>query len=283
VAHGNFFDSDPHDFQGRLIAGLTTCCGWILIGLFIQRISQWQRKTDPQGVQRISFHSALMIGVFTGFISTMRSDIAYWWFWQPNAEGPIVGLTYAISEGVMYGILSVFLSVVLDKHDGTVSPTEMLHWSVLSLLQGLFGPHHFRAVWRLTLLMICLESAIFVFSVGRYVNFNMMTQPVGLLYGLVNGGTAGSIFGVNYWLFLGLSRGISSHPLEQPQRLLPNQGVRQSLKNSIRIGLITMCLNSGLSTLSVFLQRQMNAGAATNGSYLLFVGINAAIASFLLS
>jgi hypothetical protein len=47
-----------------------------------------------------------------------------------------------------------------------------------------------------------------------------------------------SVFGLLYWLLLGLFRGVTSTTIDDQLRVVPNQGIRRSALNALRYGLV---------------------------------------------
>jgi len=84
---------------------------------------------------------------------------------------------------------------------------------------------------------------------------------VGLIYGL--------IVGLSFWLLLGLFQGVSSETIGDQHRVVPNQGIRRSARNSIILGLISTAI-AGLS-----------AGLAYGLSYGLLGGLASGLITWL--
>jgi len=78
----------------------------------------------------------------------------------------------------------------------------------------------------------------------------------------LNGGLSGALsFGLSggllYWILLGLFQGIESSRIEDQARHLPNQGIRHSLYNSIRLALLSSALIRVTGILSDWLRGQL--------------------------
>ncbi len=76
---------------------------------------------------------------------------------------------------------------------------------------------------------------------------------LGLSEGLGYGLSEALIFGLLYWILLGLLQGVSSEQIEDHARLLPNQGIRRSLHNSVLLALISIGIIGVIGELSVVL------------------------------
>ncbi len=64
----------------------------------------------------------------------------------------------------------------------------------------------------------------------------------GLTFGLIVGLSFGLSIGLSVWLLLGLFQGVSSETIEDRHRVVPNQGIRRSARNSLVLGLISTAI-----------------------------------------
>jgi MFS family permease len=96
---------------------------------------------------------------------------------------------------------------------------------------------------------------------------------VGILIGLIFGLAAGLSTGLSFWLLLGLFQGVSRETIEDQYRIIPNQGIRHSARNSLILGLISTGI-AGLATgLAYGLAYGLIDGLSTGLSYGLSVGL----------
>src|SRR5205823_12533235 len=72
----------------------------------------------------------------------------------------------------------------------------------------------------------------------------------GLHHGLDQGLRYGLRIGLSYWILLGLFQGVSRERIEDRFRLVPNQGIRRSLRNSVLMGMISAGVVGGVDILS---------------------------------
>ncbi len=78
----------------------------------------------------------------------------------------------------------------------------------------------------------------------------------GLIDGLISGLSNGLLVGLSLWLLLGFFQGVSSETIEDQRRVVPNQGIRRSARNSLVFGLIS----TGIVLLSFVLSTGLVVG-----------------------
>jgi hypothetical protein len=137
-----------------------------------------------------------------------------------------------LNFGLRFGIISVLVSLILSAQAEAIALTERLHWTRRSLMRSLLTPKHVREVLLVT---------------------GGLGLGLGLSEGLGYGLSEALIFGLLYWILLGLLQGVSSEQIEDHARLLPNQGIRRSLLNSVLLALISIGIIGVIGELSVVL------------------------------
>ena len=63
--------------------------------------------------------------------------------------------------------------------------------------------------------------------------------------------------GLTYWLLLALFQGVSSHTLHEHSRIVPNQGIWNSLRNSVILVSLSMLVSGFAYVLSVLLRWEL--------------------------
>ena len=141
------------------------------------------------------------------------------------SAGLIVGLIFGLTSGLSAGLSCGLLSVLLIGKPVGISLADELVWSWRSLGRSLLAKKHLKTTLRLMVL------------VG--LSFGLI---VGLSDGLTFGLIVGLSFGLSVWLLLGLFQGVSSETIEDRHRVVPNQGIRRSARNSLVLGLISTAI-----------------------------------------
>src|SRR5260370_22874734 len=101
----------------------------------------------------------------------------------------------------------------------------------------------------------------------------------GLRDGLRDGVGAGLGVGLSFWFLLGLFQGVSSETIEDHHRVVPNQGIRRSARNSLVFGLISTAIVWSICGLSVGLSSGLSVGLSSG----LSVGLSAGLLAGLLN
>ncbi len=185
------------------------------------------------------------------------------------AVGPSDGLSFGLKFGLGVGLIGGLLSVIFAGWNGTILPTEVIRWSWGSLWRNLSNMKHLRNGLLLGGLFGLAIGLVKGFSIGvssglsavvtngvsaifepDYLNLilqDMWKFVVGEELGL------GPSIALSYWFLLGLLQGVSSDTLDEKHRLIPNQGIRDSASNSLRIGVIGTLVTCLAYLLSNFL------------------------------
>jgi hypothetical protein len=138
--------------------------------------------------------------------------------------GPKFGDEYALINGLFIAAFEI----VLGRFERTIHPAEKLVWSWKSVRDH-----------AMTSLLIGLGIGILGGVFDAYPYFQHLKVFLDTLY---------------YWLSLGVAlgliimvmRGFSSNELDTDQVIKPNQGIRNSLSNSLRLGLSSGALLGGV-------------------------------------
>jgi Cdc6-like AAA superfamily ATPase len=156
-----------------------------------------------------------------------------------------ITLLIALVGGIVYGLVGVLVGFLVPSGEIQVMPNEYLRWSWKNAWQRLSN----------------LKILIYGLSIG--LSFGAIDA---LGYGVIYSGTLGLRLGIGYflfyglscWLLMGLFGGWSNNLLDVKNLTRPNQGIWNSARNSLKIGLASIFVSG-----SIF-------GAVT---YLLFVYI----------
>jgi hypothetical protein len=152
----------------------------------------------------------------------------------------LVGREVGKSAGLRFGrrATGLFGGLVFGLFGGLI--VGWIGNSVFGLMAGLalglFGGLYYGLITYSTKLISCVESVHWSWSRYReYLTFRLGEQIVGLIVGLVFGLVSGLVFGLVSGLVSGLLRGLVQGEIETTT--VPNQGIRRSAFNGIRIGL----------------------------------------------
>ncbi len=245
------FDWFNWSLQGRLIAGFTTACCCGVSALIIQGIVQVRGRNRLRGrllllksLQKTYWY-AVSIGMLMSLVFIIRSDWAYWWYYGHAQSGTIFGLGYALTEGMNDGIIGMLLGLIFLQYDGTIYPAETIAWSMNGLRQSLFAGNHLRNTLLISLLTFVVRGSGSAILSGQ------------ILTGMSDGIGVGLSFGISYWFLLGLWNGVAQKTLDDHRRIRPNQGIRQSARNGLFIGGITVAIFLLLSNLSPIISNEI--------------------------
>jgi hypothetical protein len=118
--------------------------------------------------------------------------------------------------------------VLLTGKSQGVFPTDELAWSWRSLGQSLLAKRHTSTTLWVILLIV--------------LSYGLLWLVDASIIGLVVGLALGLSFGLSFWLLLGLFQGVSSETMCDEHRVVPNQGIRRSVHNSLTLGLISTAI-----------------------------------------
>jgi hypothetical protein len=151
--------------------------------------------------------------------------------------GSVFGLTYSFVDGVTAGLIfGVIFGLILGFYSDIIKPVETLKWSWKPAIKSLI-------VW----LLVGLVSG----SAGGLL-YSFIIQSLFLPW-VILGSADGFIGGI----LLGLGGGLDG--LEIESKVLPNQGIRRSVKNSIVFVLVGCCIGILVSSFVKLFGQQSEA------------------------
>ncbi len=212
------------------------------------RWSQLRRKSALHGWRALLAATILGGGIGLSYGVSMGAS-----------HGVSQGLYYGLSYGLSYGVLGLLTSLILGMQVGDIHLAERLRWTRESLLRSLFISKHLRS----TLGRISIILVLFGLSQGIGQGLNLgLAQGLnwGSNWGLSQGLSWGVSWGLGCWLLLGLSQGISGKNVEDKQRWRFNQGIRDSLRNTVVMSVIGAVVIGGVSVLSWGLSNELSYG-----------------------
>jgi hypothetical protein len=157
----------------------------------------------------------LLIGVLIGGLELGLIGLLVGWLGHLNAEYP------PWPWRPFWRVL--LLGGWSGRKDWEIRPVERLAWS-------------WRSFWRMLILNVLIGWLILELFFGL-LGLLIPTYVGGPLVGLVIGAIFGLIFGLFIGLIVGLRGGLLKAQIEEHMRLRPNQGIRNSGWNALRIGL----------------------------------------------
>jgi serine/threonine protein kinase len=199
---------------------------------------KWQYLMKSTGI-RNGILVGLLLGLSVGLSGGLIDAGILGW-----RIGLLTGLSTGLLTGLSTGLSSGLLSVLLTGKSVGISPTDELVWSWRSLVRSLLTKKHINAT-------LCVIALI---GVSASLGFGLSTGlsrglRIGLSTGLSGGLLAGLLAGLCFWLIFGLFQGVSSETVGDQHRVVPNQGIRRSARNSLMLGLVcagTVWLSVGL-------------------------------------
>ena len=181
-------------------------------------------------------------GLLVGF----GSGVLAWLLSAPHL-GQIMGLDIGLVEWLDGGIFSGLLFELIEGTETEIKPVEVVHWSWRGARRGLG-----RGLLVGLLLAGLLYGPFIALLFGLFYE-SYYGLIVGLISGLIVGLLYGLPFGLLVMLAFGLFSGLSSGILDEHKRLTPNQGIWDSARNSVRVGLVSGLIAGLLFGLSFFL------------------------------
>jgi MFS family permease len=203
----------------------------------IERMQPTLLETQVQKRQ-YTINTILISGLILGLIVWLIVGLFF---------GLIVGLFYGLIVGLIYG-LTLGLIYGLSEESNTIETVESLKWSWKEAKSGLI-------VW---LIVGLIGGLIFGLIFGLFYGLivGLIFGPivwliVWLIFGLIGVLIAGLIYGLSVGLTFGLTFGLIAMPImtiilsglsydEVKERTVPNQGIRQSIRNAAIVFLATV-------------------------------------------
>ncbi len=185
----------------------------------------------------------LICGLVFGLLFWLVSGLFFWLL--PGQPGRYEGQTFELalvdgmSVGILAGVISGLLGALLVGKNMLVQPADRLVWSWNGLRRSLLMEVHIRSTLGIILSLWLLDVLSYAFSYGSY----------GLSYEFVYSLANELPIGLAYWFLVGIFQGVARETIEDQQRTVPNQGIRQSGINGLIFGLISM-LTVGFSIIT---------------------------------
>jgi len=186
---------------------------------------------------RVGAFIGLGAGLITGLIAGLFGWLSFGVF-----GGLITGLSAGLSFGLGFGLSAGLLSGLLTGKPAGISLNDELNWSWRSLGRSLFAKRHIYTalcVMALIVLLTGLNEALRNKLIIGLSNGLIIGLSNGLIDGLIVGLSNGLLVGLSLWLLLGFFQGVASETIEDQRRVVPNQGIRSSARNSLVFGLIS--------------------------------------------
>jgi transcriptional regulator with XRE-family HTH domain/DNA polymerase III delta prime subunit len=256
--------------------------------------SQRSRKPKWQHLLKsASVRNGILVGLISallfGLSSALSFGLSFGLSSAPSVElssalsfGLSFGLVYGLISGLSSGLIGGFLSMLLIGKPVGITLTDELVWSWRSLRRSLLAKKHRNTTLPL---MVLIWLSIGLSSAPSFV---LNSAPsVGLIFKL----SSGLSFGLSVWLLLGLFQGVSSETIGDQHRVVPNQGIRRSTRNSLVLGLISTGIVGLIATLSYALSVELSSALSSALSstlssalsYGLIIGLSAGLLAGLLN
>jgi transcriptional regulator with XRE-family HTH domain len=207
----------------------------------------------------------LPFGLFFGLLSGFTfSEIFYDNFWQAQVS-QIFSLFFWIIVGLIIGQMAgVVFAFLLERHatSDKINTVETIKWSWQVMQKKFFAG--FR-----TGIMIGAVFAFVIICLGLLAN----DAGGGVLFGLM----AFLIFGLSLGLIFGFLTGFENYELVLQDRIQPNQGIRQSRNNAIKVGVTSSLIGVPIGILilvfTIIIIIILNGGIRTRGEMALLAFI----------
>jgi hypothetical protein len=211
-------------------------------------------------------------GSWTRLVARLRTGILF---------GLSYGLSVTLSVGLQYGLSGGLLSLLLIGKPVGITLTDELVWSRRSLGRSLFAKRHLATLRVMVIIgLIVGLSAVLSTDVNFGLHYRLSAGLIKWLSdGLRLGLSTGLTFGLSFWLLFGLFQGVSSETIGDQYRVVPNQGIRRSARNSLILGLISTAIAGLSATLSTMLSNGMIFGLSAVLSERLSEGLSAALSA----
>ena len=200
----------------------------------------------------------LLVGLGSGLLAGLLSGLR---------SGLVMGLDIGLVEGLTGGVFSGLFFELVEGTETEREPMEVVLWSWRAARRSLGK----------ALLVGLLVVLIFGLSFGLFsglVYESLYGFAKGLIFGLISGIADGLNFTLLVVLFFGLFSGLSSGVLDEHERATPNQGIWDSARNSMRVGLVGgLIVGSLFGLFAWFLYEPSFAVLASGLSYGLIVGM----------
>lgn len=210
--------------------------------------------------ERIQKH--MSTGMLIGFVYAFSDKLLSW----PHS-GLLSGVGVVMRDGLRYGLVGILLCLIFIGDQGEIQLSEIIAWSWRRLWRCLIHPRHVKLS---ILLCLCIGVAYGISNgLDKDVTHALSNGPVsGLAYGLS--------IALSYWLLVALFQGLSSNRLDDRQRILPDEGIRRSLRNVLYVSIISAIIGILIYALSNILYFGLHDGLRSMVNDLLSQGRHAA-------
>jgi serine/threonine protein kinase/DNA polymerase III delta prime subunit len=242
-----------------------------------------QKPRRQHLMKRVDVRNGILIGLLFGLLGGLLGGLLDGLIYLGLLGGLLGGLISGLGAGLISGLTGGFLSGLLIGKPVGITLTDELVWSWRSLRRGLLAKRHMYTTLRVMTLIGLLVGLISGLNVGLgYAGSGVLSWTLlqsGLHDGLRDGLRAGLGIGLSFWFLLGLFQGVSSETIEDHHRVVPNQGIRRSARNSLVFGLISTAIVWSICGLSVGLISGPSVGLISG----LSVGLSAGLLAGLLN
>ncbi len=190
---------------------------------------------------------ALLFGSVFGLLYGFGSQWDYWWSY---------GLSYALIVSVSYGLSSKLVGLTIGLFAGDIRLTEQVRWSRGSMLRSLCTVAHLSRTLALIVGLTLIIGVSYTISIGT---------RSGVSYGL----GIGVSYGLSYWCLFGLFQGIVPEQMDDEYRLVPNEGIRRSWRNSLILGFVGGSMIGTIALLAFLLSTWPGQASVGIESYVL--------------
>jgi hypothetical protein len=193
-------------------------------------------RTQPFLIKRhisILLNNHIFYGLFVGISHGLF--LQQFLFWRPYA--------------ILHGICVAIAYVLVGRFDRDVQPVAIIAWSWRGIWKGLLNG------LLLGLLFSVLVSGLALSLIDQTYRFlhhqtilisDLLLTPLDIVSILLFGTIIGSGFGIIFSLVAGVAYKIP----DKSEQLIPNQGIRRSVRNSLLLGSISVLLVSLVATLT---------------------------------
>ena len=162
--------------------------------------------------------------------------------------GVSIALPWDLSQSIAYNLMvtwynmmclsvvSIVVTIILRAQGNTITPAEIITWSWRRFRASLTNSKHLQQA-----LMIGVLSGLGTGISDVLLSGNFSTLRLGVSVGLG--------LGLSYWLLVALFQAIKNENLEDYHRVVPNQGIRQSVRNALFVALISSTIGFIMSLL----------------------------------
>lgn len=253
--------------------------GCLAVGLVSGLITKFSRKMLHRSPARVGLISGLVFGLVSSLVIGLKSDLfiglaaslilstlfgasgilagklANRILNNPNISAKVInGLVVGLNSGLMFGLVMVLLNgLIADLTFSIVMGLilGLVGGFISGLVSGVFSQgvselefskairRFWRSIWKRLIKFESLKNALIV---GLVIG---LTSGIafGPIKGLIGGLSVGLLSGLIFEFTGGLSKGLSSEILDKHSLTIPNQGIRSSARNSIRVGLLFGSIN----------------------------------------